>query len=474
MRPAMLVSGIRLVANGDRCELRADVRSAAREQPFVLWFRLPADEASAVDVQNGDPFVAACLLPAMSLGETLEIDAPLSEKRLDSVEELQSVYRSWDRSLSRVDVRGAGTRHAPGGPRRNGLFFSLGLDSFYSLLKNVEEHPDDDDKTIGDLIVVDGFDHRLDRPKSAIFPTIVANARTVAERLGKRVLPVETNVRALTDPLVNWAHLAHGAGMASVGLLLDRAYCKVHVASSLGYACLIPWGSHPLLDLLWSTEHLTLQHADGGVPNSEKAEYLGRHQLALDYLRVCPLNRTVSYNCGECSKCLGRMMLLHLAGALSRCKTLPTWIDPDKWRALPVRNVTGAILCERFLELLGPSEQNRALRAATEDRLARYRAQQGGTSARAQATQDGHPDRGGEVGALRREVAGLRAEQRERDERIAGLRGKNADLRAKLARTRSELRASRRGGLSLLVSAWRRSRARLCGSAAGSVARSPD
>jgi hypothetical protein len=473
MRPAMLVSGIRLVANGDRCELRADVRSAAREQPFVLWFRLPANEASAVDVENGDPFVAACLLPAMRLGETLEVDAALSEKRLDSVEELQSVYRSWDRSLSRVDVRGAGTRHAPGGPRRNGLFFSLGLDSFYSLLKNVEEHPDDD-RTIDDLIVVNGFDHRLDRPKSAIFPTIVANAQTVAKRLGKRLLPVETNLRALTDPLVNWAHLAHGAGLASVGLLLDRTYRKVHVASSLGYACLIPWGSHPLLDLLWSTEHLTLQHADGGVPNSEKAEYLGRHQLALDYLRVCPLNRTVSYNCGECSKCLGRMMLLHLAGALSRCKTLPTSIDPDRWRALPIRNVTGAILCERFLGLLGPSEQDRALRAATEDRLARYRAQQAGESAPARMTKPGQSDPGEGVDALRREVAALRAEQRDRDERMAGLRGKNADLRAKLARTRAELRASRGGGLSLLVSAWRRRRARLGGGAVGPVARSFD
>jgi hypothetical protein len=39
MRPAMLVSGIRLVANGDRCELQADVRTAARKQPFLLWFR---------------------------------------------------------------------------------------------------------------------------------------------------------------------------------------------------------------------------------------------------------------------------------------------------------------------------------------------------------------------------------------------------------------------------------------------------
>jgi hypothetical protein len=156
----MQVSNIRLVNREDECQLQAEVRTRQDPKSFLLWFRFPIALADQINVANGDPFVLALLHPAMRLGEPLEIPAPISSRLACSVPELQTIYQIWDPTLPQISVAAPVRREqfrSLSLPPRVGLFFSLGVDSFHSLLKNVDSHPDDDE-TITDLITVNGFD----------------------------------------------------------------------------------------------------------------------------------------------------------------------------------------------------------------------------------------------------------------------------------------------------------------------------
>ena len=81
----------------------------------------------------------------------------------------------------------------------------------------------------------------------------LALTREAAACLGLPLIPVSHNGRALLDRFVNWER-SHGGVLAGIGLALGGWFANVHMASSHDSNHLIPWGSNPDLDPLWSTE----------------------------------------------------------------------------------------------------------------------------------------------------------------------------------------------------------------------------
>jgi hypothetical protein len=148
--------------------------------------------------------------------------------------------------------------------------------------------------------------------------------RAAAADLGKELIEVETNMRAVTDPYEAW-QLAHGVVIAAVTLLLQGQLERIYVPASFAYADLAPWGTHPLLDPLWGTEAIDLVHDGCELVRAEKVAQIATHDVVLEHLRVC--NQQASkYNCGKCEKCVRTMLNLRLAGALPRARTLPTTV----------------------------------------------------------------------------------------------------------------------------------------------------
>ncbi|MGH3147882.1 MAG: hypothetical protein ACRDTR_18995, partial [Rubrobacter sp.] len=105
---------------------------------------------------------------------------------------------------------------------------------------------------------------------------------------------------------------------------------KVLIAAGLSYAELVPRGTHPMLDPLWSTELTTIVHDGCEMTRVEKVAYISEHETAMKWLRVCFRNPDGAYNCGRCKKCLYTMIALRIAGALERCETLPSDLDPEE------------------------------------------------------------------------------------------------------------------------------------------------
>ena len=89
--------------------------------------------------------------------------------------------------------------------------FLLGVDSFYSLLKNNRDHPGDE-KTIDDLLFVRGMDIAIDEPEvDDLFDRFVENAKRVADQFCKTLLVASTNLRHFTNKYVSWGKTCHGA-----------------------------------------------------------------------------------------------------------------------------------------------------------------------------------------------------------------------------------------------------------------------
>lgn len=270
---------------------------------------------------NMEAFLALALLPSMMNGGALIADGKVSQRFLGALHKILDIYSTWEPSLHRVEIKNVTPvirdclRE-----RRVGTFFSGGVDSLYTLLKHRDE--------ITDLIFISGFDipvedDSLRRRTSEII-------RRVGSSFGKRVIEVETNHRLFLFFYLRrqWTRLAHGAGLVSVGHLLSPFFKRIYVPASHTYAHLIPLGSHPILDPLWSTETLEFVHDGCEANRIDKISLLSQFDISLQCLRVCFSPRSQgAYNCGRCEKCIRTIINLYVAGALDRCTAFDTHLN---------------------------------------------------------------------------------------------------------------------------------------------------
>ena len=335
----MRVSEIEVVADDEFAELRArvtcerDPDDDAWFAPFTLWHRYPAACAPWLRPDNGDPWLAALLLAAMARRERLVVPAPVSARLAASVPTLQDVFATFrPATYARVEVEvpvRAEPLPAPEAAPAVGLFFSMGVDSTYSLLKNRRGHPAGE-AAVTHLVSLNGIDVVEEAWDAAWPPEILANLRRVAAETGTTLLPVTTNVRREVGRLAPWPML-HGGAMASTVLALGPRFRRLMVAASTTYDRLYPWGTHPVLDPLWSTEATGFVHDGCELDSIDKVPVVARSPLAMATLRVCP-GYGSGYNCGTCLKCLRTALDLQTIGALESCATLPRTIDAEALR----------------------------------------------------------------------------------------------------------------------------------------------
>jgi hypothetical protein len=271
----------------------------------------------AILVDHPEVWLCFSLLPAMTKLTALNISASISQRFLEAMPMVQDIYSSWIPFLKRVEIHGANPiRYTPQRERRVGCFFSGGVDSWYTFLKHREE--------ITDLIFVHGFDIRLD--DTSLYRQSHAMIERVATHFNKRLIEVQTNLRAFTDKYIPWT-MIFGPAMASVGHALSDEFGKIYIASTHSYADLIPSGSHPLLDPLWNSETLEFVHDGCEADRLAKVGLLSGFEIALQTLHVCWKNPDGAYNCGKCEKCLRTMIELKAVGALERCPTFNIPLD---------------------------------------------------------------------------------------------------------------------------------------------------
>lgn len=346
----MKLQGIECRIDGDRADIALPILPDTVETgERRIHFRLPAGILGGYP-PSGDFAIPVTLLLAMKRGEDLEVSYPVCGRMRSAVPVIQDMYAVWGYAPRRVALRlpggGAPADSMPkAGNDSRGVacFFTGGTDSWYTLIKHQAE--------ISHLVYVHGFDVKLDDAWRR--GEVSRLVRKVGAALGKQVIELETDLRSFSDPIAKWDDY-HGAALASVALLLGNAVRKVFIPGTFTYADLVPLGSHPMLDPLWSTEAVTLVHDGCEASRLDKVRFIAGENLVRETLRVCWRNVGQSLNCGVCEKCLRTMICLEISGL--KCDTFPQVLDlaaletlaiKDRWRVRYEQMRVGAELANK-------------------------------------------------------------------------------------------------------------------------------
>lgn len=272
----------------------------------------------AIASQYEEAFFLPAALFANLTRENLIFQAPVSAELAQKVTALRENFRITtppSRITFQPQTDSHTTKHT-----QNAQFFSLGLDSFYTLLCNPTPIHNNH------LIFVAGFDIPLKQQR--LLKRVCQGIEAVATTTVTTPVFVESNLRDLSDQMVNWARF-HVTALTTVGSLL-----KFQTIAISGESFDWPdWGLRYGVDQLFSRlqQKVTLVgHAmtrDQKVMALTKSPYL---DLMLKHLRVCwknILQTEMEYNCSVCQKCV-RTQLTLLACGITHPPTFKP-LDPN-------------------------------------------------------------------------------------------------------------------------------------------------
>ena len=354
---------------GSEVELSAEVDgfpSGARSRR--LWFRFPEALADSLNV-SGTPFMVAMMPVAAGLRTPLHVEEPVSRRLVENSHRIGRIWRDWYRlrlEIAPCRFLEPGGSTPPGGV---GCFFSGGVDSFYTVLKNLER--ENGDGRITHLLHVRGFDIVL--KNDAMYKVVDRHLTEAADELGLPVIWASTNVREVSHGYASWGRLQHGAALAGVTHCLSGLFRTMLVPATHTFEHLFPWGTHPLLDPRWSDESLTFVTDGCEASRTQKiVRQIARSGIALKHLRVCYRKAGTEYNCGECEKCLRTMVGLKIAGVLDECGVFADSLDLERIGKIRIKQRTTESLFRETLLELRERDDERELRQALEKALSRW------------------------------------------------------------------------------------------------------
>ncbi len=359
----MIVERARLSLDADEAQIVTLVRSeSGRFAPFELRIGAPRAYVGWLD-RSGNPFVPTLLLLAGVVGERLRVEDPISPQLFAGANAASELFQKWW-SIAPAALEAEAAQSPRSAGAGTGLFFTRGVDSWFSALR---DHSGAAEGKVSHLIYSPDLDGHYSQPtrRRALEATQAA-----AEVLGLPLIPISHNGRRLLDPFAKW-DWTHGGVLAGIGLVLGGYFSRVLIPSSHDLEHLIPWGSHPALDPLWSTERTKLCVDGAEVTRTAKVKAIAKSEFALSSLKVC-WHEDINNNCGRCEKCVRTQCAIAIAGAavapgvfveplsIAAIKRLP---PIDRSKDDPVTEPFWEELCESLPEGGSPSDLEAAMRS---------------------------------------------------------------------------------------------------------------
>ena len=302
-----------------------------------LWFSLDARFRDFISA-GPEAAVAALVLPAMALGEDMDLAQPVSPRFHYGIRQYVAHFHLWlPQLLKKIVLRAPGTVRAAR-PRAHAVVscFSGGVDSFHTLYEHVDGGAANQDYRLTHLFYAHGFDIPLGNP---LYSEMAAEFALLGKSHGLGFIGVATNARPLLDVHVPWVN-THGACLAAFAQFLSGGVGKFIIPSTNRHSLLFaPCGSNPVTDHMLGSETLEIVHHGSHVSRIQKILAIADRREVQEHLRVCWQNVPDQRNCGRCVKCLRTMMPLSLTGALDRFTVFPLlspWNQIDRKCFLPL------------------------------------------------------------------------------------------------------------------------------------------
>jgi hypothetical protein len=267
---------------------------------------------------DANPYLAACILPAMHHGERrLAIEGEICPRLAAGAAVAVEVLRAWHGPVKLpVSIEaGAGFRMPfPRRPSRAALLFTGGINSTDVLLRNRKDFPPEHPAAIRSLVHVVGLE--VGAPPGDPGPRI-GRVRRIAEAAGVELRVVATNILDLERDLGFVSRQFLGAALASAAHALASDFDSVAIGSGWDVSHGVRCGSHAFVDPQYSSGAVEIRHEGSASRRLDKVARVARWEPALRNLAVCtdPAPPEPWGNCGRCEKCLRTRLELVAAGA---------------------------------------------------------------------------------------------------------------------------------------------------------------
>ena len=314
------------VKNRVRVAARVIWENCQRPQ-FNLYYETEATYAQDLTC-NPHAFLLACIMPAFCHGEErIRIDAPIIPELLEGMKTAMGWIRHWwydpTKKLVRIEADIDRKSDMPRKERRTGMFFSGGIDSLAALRANRLAFSEDHSRYIKDGLIVFG----LETDQESSFKHVLTTISEPAKDAELTLIPVYTNARHLDADWMFWERKSHDAILASIAYAFSNRFSEVAIASTYDIPTIQTAGTHPLLDLAYSCNHLMIRHDSISLSRFEKVKLIADWDIAFQNIRVC--NKSELYeigklNCGQCIKCVRTMLELEALGLLEKCHAFPS------------------------------------------------------------------------------------------------------------------------------------------------------
>lgn len=287
-------------------------------------------EAFAQDLSlNPHAFLLACIMPAFRHGEKrVCLNAEVCPELKDGLMTAMAWMRQWydwydsDRNLVKIEAKTMRSVPTSSKPKRTGFFFSGGIDSLATLRVNRLTYPIEHPGSINDGLLIGG----LEVNEREVFEQVASSLSDVAKDADITLIPIYTNLRTLDDDWDFWAYEFQGAALSAVAHALAKRLSLVYIAASDDISSMLPLGSHPLIDPLYTSIDLRVKHDGITLSRFAKTELVANWDLGLQNVRVCTKSEKYQpdmLNCGECEKCVRTMLALLALGVLERSGAFP-------------------------------------------------------------------------------------------------------------------------------------------------------
>ncbi|HVF40397.1 MAG TPA: hypothetical protein VM939_10885 [Gemmatimonadaceae bacterium] len=284
---------------------------------------------------SADAFLVGLLPSAQWHGEKrIRIEGSISPRLRDglsAVTELFSIVHGC--KAIRIEAGGGFIPTVELAAPRAACFMSGGIDALSLLRANRLDYPEGHPASIRDCVFLFGL-NTYDFDSSGHNEQRLDVSRAYRSRLelfsdgvGATLVPMHTNIRSFYRDWQCWMHVGYGAGTIFSALCLPGRISRVEIGSA-GLGIMIPpEGSHPWIDPDYSTETITVHHAQTVLNRLEKTRIVADWTEGMSVLRSCyyrSIPRNGLINCGECEKCIRTMLALAALGKLNEAPTFPT------------------------------------------------------------------------------------------------------------------------------------------------------
>lgn len=310
----MIISNIQVIQTKKYTSLSADMQFA-NEKSERMFIQVPTKYKDFL-FNDASPFLAATLLPCMKQKENITVKGTVAKSQMQMLQKIMQTVIDWNVGFTRIEIKVDGVTNEKTHPKYCGCFFTAGVDSFYTFLKNK--------KSITHLLLIHGCDIPL--KDKTFFTEVHKRISIIAKNEKISLIEIKTNMRDIIEPRLEW-EWELGSALSAIALSLRSGLKQAFIPSGMHFDEVCPYGTHPDFDPLWSTENQTIIHDGCEATRLDKVFAISQSTTALQNLRVCCHIIKGKYNCNVCFKCLQTKIELICAGALQKAETFDGTID---------------------------------------------------------------------------------------------------------------------------------------------------